>query len=96
MCVLITIISAAACRHPVSMEQKLDAWVVHQRKMEVILQDLQMECDSSNAATLRYRCDSLEAALSPAKDATAGKPSSTPAHTPHHTHHKTGHHHHGA
>lgn len=87
------------------MEQKLDALVVHQRKMDVILQDLQMDCDSSTEATLRYRADSLEAALSPAKEglspaketrtAPAGKGSSTPAHTTHHTHHKTNHHHHG-
>jgi hypothetical protein len=66
------------------MEQKLDAWLIHQRKMEVILQDLQMDCDSSVEATLRYRVDSLEKALLPAP---------RPAH---HAHHEPKRHHKGS
>jgi hypothetical protein len=42
---------------------KLRALVAHEHKMDIVLQDLQAECDSSTESTLRYRADSLEAAL---------------------------------
>jgi len=76
---------AGACRQPLTAEQKLNAWVTHQRKMETVLEDVQMDCDSAVATTLRYRLDSLQTALV--------KPVSAPAHPAHHTHHQTGHHH---
>lgn len=67
------------------MEQKLNAWLTHERKMEVVLQDVQMDCDSSVEATLRYRTDSLVKALS-----------LPPAQPAHHAHQKPRHHHNGS
>jgi hypothetical protein len=84
--ILSGLVLMAACRQPLTAEQKLNAWVIHQRKMETVLQDVQMDCDSSAAATLRYRLDSLQTALA--------KPVLAPARPAHHAHHQTDHHHH--
>jgi len=59
----LSLILLAACEQPLSSQMKLQALVAHERKMEIILQDLQAECDSSVESTLRARVDSLEAAL---------------------------------
>ncbi|HTJ12688.1 MAG TPA: hypothetical protein VL547_11710 [Dinghuibacter sp.] len=79
---LAIVISASACRHPVTMEQKLNAWLIHERKMEVVLQDVRMDCDSTMEATLRFRTDSLVRALSLPPAQPAG-----------HAHEKPHHHH---
>jgi hypothetical protein len=53
----------SACEQTLSSDTKLRALVTHQHKMEVILADLHQDCDSAVEATLKYRTDSLLAAL---------------------------------
>jgi hypothetical protein len=93
------LILLGACEQPLSSEMKLRALVEHEKKMDVILQDLQMECDSSMENTLRYRADSLETALNTkpllwpkAKKSPHGAETGFP-HALHHAHQQTRHHH---
>jgi hypothetical protein len=89
-----------ACNQPLSSEVKLRALVEHEKKMDIILQDLQAECDSSVETTLRYRVDSLEEALN-AKPLLAPKAKKSLnraqrtilPHPPHHAHQEARHHH---
>jgi len=95
--ICLLIMSVAGCRQPLSSAEKLRSFVEHQRKMDIILQDLQRDCDSSVERTLRYRMDSLGTALArppvlpsarrPAASADFPRPS-------HHTHKQPHHHHH--
>lgn len=64
ICVILwLILSLSACDQPLSSELKLRGLVAHQHKMEVILQDVQEDCDSTRGVTLKYRTDSLITAL---------------------------------
>lgn len=104
------IVSLAACEQPLTSQLKLKAIVAHQHKLNVILSDLKMDCDSSVEATLKFREDSLLAELAKAKElAREGKEGaektkgtsgtthkSALAHPAHHAHSQAGHHHKGA
>lgn len=100
--VLGLLLMPGACKRPLSSEMKLRALVEHEKKMEIILQDLQAECDSSVESTLRYRVDSLEQALNAAPEHLfLPKAKPLPGHSqrtvlphpPHHAHQEAHHHH---